>query len=172
MRNNFTFRSRTETYFTHLSPQPLMILILPFIVKSTFLTLEPFEKVKHFVFAQTSCFFDSTKSNQRIKGVGAPFIRCARIYSYTGTFFFVTSFSDKIMQRIVQRIVFQIRDKNFAETLRFSGSVLFFIDCRNLIDLLIFLIGNTKMLITSPKIYIFWCGFFYSFTIFFGQLNN
>ena len=26
-RNNFTFRSRTETYFTHLSAQPLMILL-------------------------------------------------------------------------------------------------------------------------------------------------
>ena len=85
MRNNFTFRSRTETYFTHLSAQPLMILILFF---KFLLIVEIFTIfVRAFVIAQTLCFFDSTKSNQRTKSRSSFVVCvCARIFLYRDVF--------------------------------------------------------------------------------------
>ena len=134
MRNNFTFRSRTETYFTHLSAQPLMILF-----RRLFVSLIRRSRIK-----------------ERKSRSSFVVCMCAYIFLYTDVFLWRHLESSKSSAKSSSKSC----SKNFAETLRFSGSVLFFIDCGNLIDLLIFLIGNTKMLITSPKINIFWCGFF------------
>ena len=119
MRNNFTFRSRTETYFTHLSAQPLMILI-----------------------AQTSLYlwFDEVESKN--KGNRSSFHQvCAYIFLYTDVFF-------RINYRLIMRHKIMAQNhgtkscsnlrKTFAETLRFSDSDSFFIECRKVIDLFIY----------------------------------